>query len=525
MKEKNTLTFARKYTVKNAFEHEGCAQTGAVIGKVKTLFPEIDLKKVTPKVMKIVSEVNKLNKIELEIEYKKFEKEGWELKHIEKEKCLPEIKGISTGKKIITRIAPCPTGVMHFGHARPAILNSEYIKKYGGKFILRFDDTDPKIKFPEEGIEQEFINDLNWLGVKIDEIIRQSDRLPRYYEIIYDLIKTGKAYVCICPSEEWKNKMIQKTACNCREQPQEKQLNLWKTMLEHKITEGNAVVRLKTDLSNKDPTMRDWWVAKIVDKIKHTNKKVINNHVWPSYNLASAVDDHDMGITFMIRGQEHIPNEIKQRMLYEYYGWTYPITKYHGKISRLGNTVLSKSKMKLIMEKEGILNYDDPRLATIKALKRKGIQPETIREIILNCGLNIKETNISEDLISQINKKYLKKIDDSSFIEKISQITLNDKNKTILYIEEKYIKLNKINLRTIGKLEKKGTMYNKIKTNELLKTIQWINNPKKIQIILQDGSKKEGYTETNLEQEIIRLSEIGYCKKDKKENEYIFMHK
>ncbi len=358
---------AEKYAIKNAFEYQGKADVGAVVGKVKALAPEVDLKKEMKEIKRIVDEVNKLDKSELEKKYKIFEEEGWELKHVEKEKTLPELDWLKAGEKLITRVAPNPSGAMHFGHARPAILTDEYVKKYGGKFILRFDDTDPKIKVPIKGIEKEFLQEFEWFGIKINEISNASDHLERYYEVIEELIKKGQAYICNCDSEEWRKKIWESKACKCREREVKEQLMDWKKMLSHDIKEGQAVVRIKTDLKNKDPATRDWWLAKIVDNVEHPNPRVKDKHVWPSYNLASAIDDHDMNINFIIRGQEHIGNEEKQRALYNYFGWTYPHTIYHGKISKVGDMVLSKSKIKVLMEEGGLSRDDDPRLATLKS--------------------------------------------------------------------------------------------------------------------------------------------------------------
>ncbi|MDD4467874.1 MAG: glutamate--tRNA ligase family protein, partial [Candidatus ainarchaeum sp.] len=192
---------AYKYAVKNAFEHDGKAQMSAVVGKVKALFPEIDLKTVMPLITESVNNANKMHKDMLNSEYSKFNAEGWELKHETKEKTLAELTWVTPTTKIITRVAPNPSGAMHFGHARPSVLTDEYVKKYNGKFILRFDDTDPKVKKPVPGIEKDFIKDYNWLGVEFHETARASDRLNRYYEVIEQLIKMNKAYICFCKSE------------------------------------------------------------------------------------------------------------------------------------------------------------------------------------------------------------------------------------------------------------------------------------------------------------------------------------
>ncbi len=415
---------AYKYAIKNAFEHGGKSQAGAVVGKVKALFPDADLKKLMPLINETVAGVNKLHKDMLNSEYSKFTAEGWELKRVEKEKTLPELDWVTPSTKIITRVAPNPSGVMHFGHARPAVLTDEYIKKYGGKFILRFDDTDPKTKIPIAGVEKDFKKDFEWLGIKFDETANASDRLERYYEIIEKLINDKMAYVCECESEEWRKLIWASKACKCRGKKPEVHLEKWRKMLAHEIKEEQAVVRIKTNLKDPDPSTRDWWAAKVVDEINHPNPNAQDKHVWPSYNLASAVDDHDMGVNLIIRGQEHMTNEEKQKELYEHFGWTYPHCYYHGKISKLGDMTLSKSKIKAIMEELGVERYDDPRMATIKAFRRRGFTPAAIRKVILDCGLSLKEVKISLDMFAAANKAVLGESKEYPFFEEAAQIEI-----------------------------------------------------------------------------------------------------
>ena len=546
MNEQNQTAY--KYAIKNAYEHEGKAQAGAVIGKVKALFPEADLKKVAPEVAKIVAQVNKMKPKEITKEYAEFEKQGWELKHVEKEKTLQELDWFKAGMKLTARIAPNPSGAMHFGHARPAILNDEYVKKYGGKLILRFDDTDPKVKTPMEGAEADFIKDLNWLEVKFDEISRSSDRLERYYEIIEKLIKDETAYICSCESEEWRKLIWKKKGCKCRSKNPKEQLMLWKKMLAHKIKEEQAVVRIKTDLNNPDPSERDWWLAKVVDEITHTNPKAKGKHVWPSYNLACAVDDHDMKINIVIRGQEHLTNGDKQKYLFDHFGWEFPHCYYNGKISKLGDMVLSKSKIKVLMEKQGLTRDDDPRLATIKAFRRRGFVPQAIRKIILDCGLSLKEVKIPMEMIAAANKIFVNEAKDYPFFEEAAQIEVYnvapgegdcygekinfeagiiklfiDKKELAKHKEKKdsIVRLKKAfnaKLNEASEYEAKATFISYSKTD--YPVLSWIAELVDVEVIMSDGKTKRGFScPTIIEAKgLIRLEGIGYCNIEAKED-------
>ena len=531
---------ARKYAVKNAFEHKGSAQTGAVIGKIKALFPEVDLKTIGPKVSKIINEVNSLDKSELDKEYKKFESQGWELKQVEKEKTLPQLEWFKEGDEIITRVAPNPSGAMHFGHARPAILTDEYVRRYGGKLFVRFDDTDPKIKKPLEGIEKEFLEEFSWLDIKVAGISNASNNLKRYYQIIEELIKKDKAYICFCESEKWKSLIWKGKECPCRKKSAKEQLENWKKMLKHEIKEGEAVLRIKSDLKQKDTSLIDWWLAKIVDKVEHPNKNAINNHVWPSYNFASAIDDHDMKINFIIRGQEHISNEKKQRQLYEIFNWTYPHTMYHGKVSKVGDMILSKSKIKTLMEKEGLTRDDDPRLATLKSFRRRGFSPIAIRKVITDAAISLKEVKIDLANFAFRNKEITGEVTNYPFIEEgVECQVIGIREGEVNYYGEKIKLKNVVEKFVLDKKEilkfKAGDIIRlknafNIKFNEISEfgatanfisfesgnkpVVNWlvIGSESDASVLMSDGSKKVGLSTRNIKENsgIIHFLGIGY---------------
>ncbi len=401
---------AYRYAVKNAFLHGGKADTGAVVGKIIALHkqtPTFDIKKSMPEIQKAVQQANALKKTELEKEFSRFEEAGYELKPKPKRTGLPAIEFAEKGGKVVTRYAPNPSGAMHFGHARQAILNHDLARKYNGKFILRFEDTDPKTKVPLENGERLFIEDLEWLGIKADETFTDSGRFKIYFEHMKKAIELGKAYVCLCDNEEWKKKKAKGIACECGAFDKKKNLELFNKMLKHELKEGQAVLRIKTDIAHPDPSVRDWWAAKIVDVPQHPKLK--KEHVFPSYNFAAAIDDHLMGITLIIRGQEHAQNSTKQKFLYDYFGWKYPEAIHTGRIkSNIG--VLSKSKINALMKTANFLGFDDPRLGTIRALRRRGFVPEAIREIMWDIGLKTSDTTVQFERLADANRKIIDKI-------------------------------------------------------------------------------------------------------------------
>jgi len=319
-------------------------------------------------------------------------------------------------------------------------------------------------------------------------------------------------------------------------------------MLKHEIKEGEAVVRMKTNLQDPDPSTRDWWIAKVVDEVNHTNKKVLNHHVWPSYNLASAIDDHDMGINFIIRGQEHVSNGEKQKELYKLLGWDdFPHTYYFGKISKLGDMTLSKSKMKLIMDSIGTERYDDPRMATIMAFRRRGFLPQTIRKIIVDCGVSMKEVKITLENFASANKQFLGEVDEYPFFEEVIEIEINNmvegegessgENIKFKGGIEKLLVNKKELLKYKGKeilvRFKKGFNAKIIETSEFsgkanfvsyTKTehpvISWTKESSDVEILMNDGTTKKGFSSNSLQKSngVVRFEGIGYANIESKEN-------
>jgi len=418
---------AYRYAIKNAFLHGGKADINAVVGKVIALKKDLEFVSAMPRIKEIVKQVNALSADEIKAEFEKFsENEGYELKPQEKAEGLPELEWMASGKEpLVMRFAPNPSSVMHLGHARQVIPMQYYVEKYNGKFILRFDDTDPKVKrpMPMQEAKDLYIKDLEWLGVKcISQILFASERLERYLEIASELFAKGKAYVCTCESEKWRSLIKESKACPCRNLPEEEQLLRWNKMVSHSFKEGEAVARIKTDLDDKDPSIRDWWLAKIVDNPDHPNPKAKNFHVWPSYNLASAVDDHDFGITLIMRGQEHAQNATKQKWLCDYFGWGYPHAIHTGRI-KLEGSLTSKSKIKAAIEAGELSGVDDPRVGTLQTLRRRGIVPEALQAIIINLGLNANDSVISIDALYDANRKLIDPLSDRvSFLQNPVQI-------------------------------------------------------------------------------------------------------
>ncbi|MEM4032745.1 MAG: glutamate--tRNA ligase, partial [Zestosphaera sp.] len=329
----------------------------------------------------------------------------------EEKKRLPPLPQADQYRVIRTRFAPNPDFYIHLGNARPAILSYEYARMYGGVMILRFEDTDPRIKAPIPEAYRQIKEDLKWLGVEWDEEYIQSLRMKLYYEVAEELLSRGAAYVDLCSQKAFREFRLRRVACPHRNVTPEKNLELFDKMRSGYFSEGEAVLRVKTDLNHPDFSVVDWVAFRIIDTGKHPHPIVGSKYVvWPTYNFAAGVDDHLMGVTHILRGREHALNTVKQRYVYQHLGWVYPAVLNLGRLN-LEGLILSKSKIKeLISSRPGEFEGpSDIRFGTIASLRNRGIEAQTVREIIIDVGIKQSDASISWDNIAALNRKLIDK--------------------------------------------------------------------------------------------------------------------
>ena len=407
----------RKTALLNAVKHEGKAQTGPVVGKTLGEKPEYRTKarEVSDLVNEVIREVNGLSlDQQLHIIEEKWP-EALVKEKVQEESHLPPLANAANYQQIVTRYSPNPDCVLHLGSARAIVLSHEYARMYKGKFILRFEDTDPKLKRPVLEFYDCIREDLAWLGCRPDEEYIQSDRIPIYYEYAEKLLKDGNAYVCTCEPEQFRKRILAQEPCRCRDCPREEHLARWKRMLEGGYREGEAVVRVKTDLNHPNPAVRDWPALRVLDTEKYPHPRVGSKYrVWPLYNLAAGVDDHLMGITHIIRGKEHLTNQVRQEYMYQHLGWKYPETIHYGRLKITGAS-LSKSKIVQGMREGLFEDWYDPRLATFAALRRRGISPEAIRRLMIDIGPKTSDVVLSWENLYAHNRKVLDPVADRYF--------------------------------------------------------------------------------------------------------------
>jgi len=368
----------------------------------------------------------------------------------------------------------------------------------------------------------------------------------------------NKAYICTCDVEKKRQLLIKSLKCPCYNKYQ---TNRWKSMF-NEYTEGQAVLRIKTDLNHPNPAIRDWAAFRIVDDHEHpidSKKnifgKVKKSKVWPLLNFASAIDDHLLKVTHILRGIDLSISDERQRYIYDYFKWDYPKTLYHGKL--LFSGVKSTSESKKLIESGEISGWDDPSMGTIRSLKRRGFKSQTIINFIKEIGINRRDVNVSMDTLSFFNKA---QIDSNSkryfFIENPKKITINGAPELEIsaplhptntslgyrllntyknfYISDKIE--DGVNYRFMHLFNFKDKKFISMNIDKTLnsKIIHWLPISSKlisVEILMPDGSIKEGISEQNISDlkigEIIQFERNFFVRLEEKGEKYkfIFCHK
>jgi len=397
---------ARLYALQNAVRHGKAPMAGAVMGKLmgehpslRKRVPEVKLA-VEGVVVEVASSTPEAWRKELEL----LAPELIEELSVKKEpiKGLKELEGAKKGA-VVMRFAPNPNGPPTLGSARGIVVNSEYAKMYDGTLIIRFDDTDPVQKKPLLEAYGWYLEDCKWLGAAPDRVYYASDRLEKYYEIAEQLIRKGHAYMCSCSSEQFRAYKSRAQPCPHRDSSVEQTLDEWRMALEGKLGAGDAVLRIKTDITHKDPAIRDFGAFRIVDAV---HPRVGSRYrVWPLLDFASAVDDHLLGITHILRGKDLMDSERRQGYIYRYLGWSYPAVLHWGRMKIHGFGKLSTSAIAKAISQGEYEGWDDPRLPTLRALKRRGIQPEAVSKLFCELGVAESDISISLENLYALNRK------------------------------------------------------------------------------------------------------------------------
>jgi len=376
------------HALENAVRYRGTPKAGAIIGAVMGHYPELRprAREARSLVGDVIAKVDALSHEERVSMLQALAPGLLEAREpVQRDRyALPPLPDAEKG--VVMRFAPNPSGPLHLGHARAAVLNDVYVRRYGGRYILRIEDTDPKRVDP--GAYETVPEDIRWLGCGITETVYQSDRLEVYYDHARRLIERGGGYVCTCDNDRFRELRLARTACPCRGGEVEENLARFEGMLAGAYAEGEASLRVRTDLDAPDPALRDFPAFRILTSTLHPR---IDASVYPLMNFSVAVDDHLLGCTHVIRGKDHIANTRRQQFIYDWYSWTPPHFRHYGRMGIEG-VVLSTSEMRAGIAAGRYEGWDDIRLGTLRALARRGIEPEAVKRAMLAIGIG--ETDI-----------------------------------------------------------------------------------------------------------------------------------
>ena len=408
--DQSTLDLIRHLALQNSYQYDGKGQAGSVISRI--MGTRADLRQhgklVAPLVAKEVAKANDLAKSDgIEKIREILESEAPELleKKVQvRREGLPELPNLN-GRKPVLRFAPNPNGPLSFGHSRGLVINGQYAKELDGELILRFDDTDTTVKPPMLEAYESIPEQQEWLcGFPAHRIVIASERMQEYHDYAVKMIEGGFGYVCTCSAEAFREFRVSMTECPCRSNEVEENLGKWKMMNDSNgFQPGDAVLRVKTDMTLKNPALRDWPAARIQT---NPHPRVGSAwRVWPLLDFQSAVEDHLQGVTHIIRGKDLMDSTRKQTLLYEHFGWEYPETIYWGRVKVHEFGSFSTSQMKRDITDGKYEGWDDPRLPTLSALSRRGIQAESLRNFWIELGLTQKDIAVPLSTLYSHNTK------------------------------------------------------------------------------------------------------------------------
>lgn len=313
-------------------------------------------------------------------------------------------------KRLSTRFPPEPNGYLHIGHAKSICLNFGLANLYGGKCNLRFDDTNPA----KEDVEyvESIKNDVKWLGFDWgNRLYFASEYFDKFYEYAEKLIAQGDAFVCDLPAESMKeyrgSLSVPGKESPYRNRTPEENLELFRRMRAGEFSDGSKTLRAKIDMASPNINMRDPVLYRIAHASHHsTGDKWC---VYPMYDFAHPLEDAIEGITHSICTMEFEDHRPLYDWVIEKVGGFNPVPRQI-EFARLNltNTVMSKRKLRYLVENGLVDGWDDPRMPTISGLRRRGVTPEAIRDFCERIGVSKANSRVDSGLLDYCIRDDLK---------------------------------------------------------------------------------------------------------------------
>ncbi|MBY9001064.1 MAG: glutamate--tRNA ligase [Candidatus Heimdallarchaeota archaeon] len=548
-----------KETLINAYKY-GSADTKIVFQKLMSYYPELRqrAKELKPIVDSVVEKINAMLREEIEsIVEDKYPEDIIEEK--EEKDFLPPLVNAEKGK-VVVRYPPEPSKHPHIGQMLSFCINHLIAERFEGKRILRFDDTNPS-KIKEEYYDS-FREAILWMGLHIDEEVRASDYMNLYYEKAKELLTKNDAYICTCSREIMSKLRERGERCSCNlENTVETNHILFDKMLAGGFEAGEAIVRLRGDMESKNHVLRDPVLLRVSTLTHAIHEDKFK--VWPMYDFESPIMENITGVTHILRssGFGKMREEL-QSLIAKKLGIIPPNFTEYRRFSIIGAPTQGRIIRELV-DDGTVTGWDDFRLVTYQALRKRGIQPEVFIEIVKRIGATKSATSIDWSLIFAINRKYVEPtskhlffVQDPVEIKIINhkpeevEIAYHPKNneigkRTVAVNDVLYLSGDDREMIKVGNVLRMKDLYNIKISKEIsnkeyeaefvgydllsnIPRIQWVSEYVPVEIIkpemlylnkrINKNSLKEiqGYGEINLKKlkvgEIIQLERFGYVK-------------
>ena len=394
----------------NALKHDSDAQVGAIMGPMMGENPDFRPHgdEIPGIIGPVIASVNDLSVEEKRERLEELAPERLEELDAEDEtddRTLPDLPNADDCDEIRMRVAPNPNGPWHIGHVRMPAVIGEYKQRYDGWMLCRFDDTDPETKRPDLDAYDEILNAIEYLGFEPDEVVKASDRLETYYEHARELIKKGGAYTCSCDGETFSELKNDGRACPHRDKDAETTRSELESMIEGEYRSGEMVLRIRTDIEHKNPALRDWVAFRMINT-PHPRPEAAEYRCWPMLDFQSGIDDHEFGITHIIRGIDLQDSAKRQAFVYEYFDWEYPEVVHWGHVQvDAYDVAMSTSTIKELIESGELDGWDDPRAPTIASLRRRGIRGEAIVNAMAGLGTSTSNVDLAMSSVYAENRE------------------------------------------------------------------------------------------------------------------------
>ncbi|EDO15846.1 hypothetical protein Kpol_507p8 [Vanderwaltozyma polyspora DSM 70294] len=305
--------------------------------------------------------------------------------------------------EVVTRFPPEPSGYLHIGHAKAALLNQYFAQAYKGKLIIRFDDTNPSKENVE--FQDSILEDLELLGIKGDRITHSSDYFQEMYDYCVQLIKDGKAYCDDTPTEKMRDERMNGIASVRRDRSVEENLKIFTEEMKNGTEEGlKNCVRAKIDYEALNKTLRDPVIFRC--NLTPHHRTGSQWKMYPTYDFCVPIVDALEGVTHALRTIEYRDRNAQ----YEWMLNALKLRKVHiWDFARVNfvRTLLSKRKLQWMVDKNLVSNWEDPRFPTVRGVRRRGMTVEGLRNFVLSQGPSRNVINLEWNLIWSFNKKVI----------------------------------------------------------------------------------------------------------------------